>query len=74
LCGGVFPLGDRFIARGPRGTDRLLGAIGLIAGLAPAALLATGTLDLHVEGAVVVYAAHAFFAGLVGLRLLLERP
>jgi hypothetical protein len=68
---GAFALwGADLLLRGPRSIDRLLGLAGIAAGLAPAALLATGALDLHVEGAFIVYAGQALFTVLVGASLM----
>jgi hypothetical protein len=66
---GAFALWGADLALRGGGVDRLLGLAGLAAGLAPAALLANGALDLHVAGAFVVYAAQAAFTALVGLWL-----
>ena len=59
--------------RGPSMTDRLLGAAGLAAGIVPALMLATGVLDLHVQGAAIIYGAQAAFAALVGFWLVGRR-
>lgn len=58
--------GADLLWRGPRAA-RLLGGLGVVAGLAPAALLAAGILDMHVAGAFVIYAAQALFALLAGV-------
>jgi hypothetical protein len=49
---------------------RLLGGAGLIAGIGPAILLASGLVDMRVAGAFVIYAAHALWAAVVGFFLL----
>lgn len=51
----------------------VLGVAGLVAGLVPAALLASGTLSMNVSGAIVIYAAQAAFGLVVGVHLLLAR-
>jgi len=56
-----------------RGAARLLGVAGIFAGVIPAALLAAGVLDMHVAGAVVIYAAQAAFAAMTGLWLATAR-
>jgi hypothetical protein len=48
---------------------QLLGAAGIVAGLGPALLLASGLIDMRVAGAFAIYAAHAFWAALVGAML-----
>lgn len=60
--------GADLLVRG-RGVDRPLGAVGVAAGALPAALLAAGVLDMHVAGALVIYAAQTAFAALAGWRL-----
>lgn len=57
--------GCDMLARGPR----LVGAAGVIAGFVPTALLSIGALDMHVAGALIIYAAEAAFSLLVGLVL-----
>jgi hypothetical protein len=49
---------------------KAIGALGLLAGLVPAILLATGAINMHVAGAFAVYAAFAGWAALVGLHLI----
>jgi hypothetical protein len=49
---------------------KAIGGLGLVAGLVPAALLATGAINMHVAGAFAVYAAFAAWGVLVGLYLL----
>jgi hypothetical protein len=76
---GVYATGAAFILwgadllRGPAGETRAVGALGLLAGAVPAALLATGTIGMNVAGAFTVYAAHAAWAALVGLQLIRGR-
>lgn len=50
---------------------RLIGAVGLVAGAAPAVALAAGAIRLDLAGATIVYGAMAGWAALVGLDLLL---
>src|SRR3954468_3744120 len=49
---------------------KAIGALGLAAGLAPAVLLATAALDMHVAGAFLAYAAFAAWGVIVGVHLL----
>jgi len=72
---GVFAAGAAFILwsidllrRGGRAT-RLVGGAGLVAGAAPAILIAAGLLTMDVAGAAAVYAAHAAWSILVGVQL-----
>ncbi len=65
--------GFDLLARG-RGLARPLGLGGIVAGLAPAALLAAGVLDMHVAGAFAIYGAQSLFAALVGLYLATAKP
>lgn len=55
------------------GRSRWLGALGLVVGIGPAALLATGAIEMRVEGAFLIYSAHAIWAVLVGVALI-RRP
>ena len=55
--------------RRPGVEPRLIGALGLLAGAVPIALLAAGAIRMDVAGAFIVYAAHAAWAALVGLHL-----
>ena len=48
---------------------KIVGALGLAAGLVPAALLASGATDMHVAGAIFAYAALAAWAVVVGIHL-----
>ncbi|MEQ1930149.1 MAG: hypothetical protein ABL957_06395 [Parvularculaceae bacterium] len=72
-CAAAFSLWGVDLLVRARGADRLLGAAGLVSGLAPASLLAAGVLTMHVEGAFAVYAAHAAFSIMVGCSLLAAR-
>jgi len=49
---------------------KAIGGLGLLAGLAPATLLATGATDMHVAGAFMAYAAFALWGAVVGLHLM----
>jgi hypothetical protein len=49
---------------------KTVGVLGLLAGLVPAGLLATGTTDMHVAGAFAAYAAFAAWGVVVGQHLL----
>jgi hypothetical protein len=51
------------------GLARLLGTAGVIAGAAPAALLAGGVLDMKVAGAFLIYAGQAAFSAAAGIWL-----
>lgn len=46
------------------------GVVAVAAGIAPAALLASGMLDMHVAGANTVYAIEAAFGIFIGLRMI----
>ena len=48
---------------------KLAGGLGLLAGVVPAVLLATGVVRLDVAGAFVIYAAHVAWAALIGLLM-----
>lgn len=61
--------GADMLARGPR----LIGAAGIVAGALPAALLAAGVLDMHVAGALVIYAGQALFTMLAGIYLVTRK-
>lgn len=50
--------------------NRLTGAIGLLSGLLPAALLFAGAVVMNVRGASAAYAAHALWVALVGVQLI----
>jgi hypothetical protein len=50
--------------------ERVLGALGLLAGAVPAALLAAGAIRMNVAGATIVYGAQAVWTGLVGIYLI----
>lgn len=60
-----------FLRRGGAGA-RLVGAAGLVSGVAPAALLTSGAIRMNVGGALIVYAIHAAWAALVGVMLIRE--
>ncbi|MEZ5922284.1 MAG: hypothetical protein R3C60_13175 [Parvularculaceae bacterium] len=53
-----------------RGLGRLIGAAGIIAGTAPAFLLATGAIDMHVAGALIVYSTQAAFGVIISLWMM----
>jgi hypothetical protein len=55
--------------RRPGLEPKAIGGLGLLAGLGPALLLATGTTDMHVGGAFIAYAAFAAWAVIVGVHL-----
>ena len=58
-----------FIAKGP-GSVRAIGAVGIAAAIGPAAALASGSIAMNVEGAIIVYAAHAAFTTLAGIQMM----
>lgn len=72
---GVFATGAAYLLWGAdllgrRGWEaRAVGALGIAAGVVPAALLATGALRMDVSGALIVYLAHLGWAALVGVQL-----
>lgn len=58
-------------------TNRLLAALGLLAGAVPAALLVGGWIDMHLQAAILVYAGQVLWAALLGWLMLrggLEAP
>jgi hypothetical protein len=55
--------------RRPGLEPKAIGGLGLLAGLGPAILLATGLTDMHVGGAFIAYAAFAAWAVIVGVHL-----
>jgi hypothetical protein len=59
--------------RRPGLEPKAIGGIGLAAGLVPAALLATGAINMHVAGAFAAYAAFAVWGTLVGLHMIRAR-
>jgi hypothetical protein len=59
--------------RRPGLEPKAIGGLGLLAGLVPAILLATGGIDMHVAGAFVAYAAFAAWGMIVGLHLVRGR-
>lgn len=73
---GVFGTGAAFILWSldllteRRAPARLLGAAGMLAGIVPVVLLATGAIRMNVAGAFTVYAITAAWAAQVGLFLL----
>jgi hypothetical protein len=52
---------------------KVVGGLGLLAGLAPAGLLVTGATDMHVAGAFAAYAAFALWGTIVGLHIVRGR-
>lgn len=58
-----------FIGR-PGAEAEAIGGLGLLAGLVPAALLASGAIRMDVAGAFLAYAAFGAWAALVGLHLI----
>jgi hypothetical protein len=73
---GVYATGSAFILwsidllRRDAGWSRLIALAGIVAGVVPAALLASGAIRLNVGGAFIVYAIHAAWAALVGVMLI----
>jgi hypothetical protein len=65
----AFALWSIDFLRRPGLEPKAIGGLGLAAGLVPAALLATGTINMHVAGAFAVYAAFAAWGTLVGVHL-----
>jgi hypothetical protein len=51
-------------------TNRLLAALGLLAGGVPAVLLVGGWIDMHLQAAIIVYAGQVLWAALVGWLML----
>lgn len=48
---------------------KALGGLGVVAGALPAVLLATGTMTMHLHGAILIYAGQAAWMALAGLYL-----
>jgi hypothetical protein len=65
----AFALWSLDFLRRPGLEPRIIGALGLVAGLGPAILLGTGATDMHVGGAFIAYAAFALWGVIVGLHL-----
>jgi hypothetical protein len=65
----AFTLWSIDFLRRPGAEPKTIGALGLLAGLVPAGLLASGVTDMHVAGAFAAYAAFALWGALVGLHL-----
>ena len=55
--------------RRPGLEPRMIGGLGLLAGLVPAGLLAAGLTDMHLAGAFAAYAAFALWGAIVGVHL-----
>lgn len=78
--GAVYMTGAAFAAWGlslvlnGKGIDRLLGVAGVVAGVAPAAILAFNIVDMNVAGAFIIYTVHALFVIAVGLRMAMSNP
>lgn len=76
---GVFAVGIAFtlwaldFLRRPGLEAKAIGGLGLLAGLAPAALLGTGAIRMDVAGAGLAYAAFAAWAVIVGQHLIRGR-
>jgi len=70
---GAFVLWGAALVRHKAGRDRLLGAVCLAAGLLPGLALASGAVNLHVAGALLVYSAHWAASAAVGAWLLARR-
>jgi hypothetical protein len=66
----AFTLWSIDFLRRPGLEARAIGGLGLLAGLIPATLLATGATDMHVGGAFIAYAAFAAWGVVVGAHLL----
>lgn len=72
----VFAISAAFVLWGlslVRRGSPVVGAAGLAAGILPAALLATGALDMHVAGAAAIYAIQALFSFMIGVRMAARR-
>jgi hypothetical protein len=66
----AFTLWSIDFLRRPGLEAKAIGGLGLLAGLIPATLLATGATDMHVAGAFIAYAAFAAWGVVVGVHLL----
>lgn len=58
--------GADMLARRPR----TAGAFGIVAGVIPAGLLATGALDMRIAGAFIVYASISAFSVIIGIQMM----
>lgn len=67
--GAAFALWSYDFLRRAGPMNLLTGAIGLLSGLLPAAMLLAGALVMNVRGALVIYAVHALWVALVGVQL-----
>jgi len=76
---GVFATGAAFLLwsvdflEQPNLSSRLVGIAGILTAVLPATALAGGWLELNVQGALVIYAAYAVWAALVGIQLIRGR-
>lgn len=70
---GAFVLWGADLLRRGGPQDRWLGIAGLLAGAVPAALMASGLVNLHVAGALLVYSAQWAFSAGAGAWLLSRR-
>ena len=66
----AFTLWSIDFLRRPGLEAKAIGGLGLLAGLVPAILLATGAINMHVAGAFAAYAAFAAWGVLVGQHLM----
>ena len=76
---GVFATAAAFLfwsidfLRRPGFEPRAIGVLGLVTGLVPAGLLASGVTNMHLAGAFAAYAAFALWGTIVGFHLLRGR-
>ena len=66
--GAAFALWSLGLVRA-NGWPRAIGVLGLVAGAAPVALLASGAVRMNVTGAILVYSTHALWIAAAGLWL-----
>src|SRR3954447_22469262 len=69
----AFTLWSIDFLRRPGLEAKVIGGLGLLAGLVPAGLLVTGATDMHVAGAFAAYAAFALWGTIVGLHIVRGR-
>jgi hypothetical protein len=73
FTGVAFLLWSADLLRGGGRIERLLGGVGVIAGVLPIVLLGTGAIRMNIAGAFLVYAMQSGWAALVGLYLMRRR-
>lgn len=70
MTGAAYALWSIDLLRTSGSALRIVGAAGLLAGLLPAVLLASGAVRMDVSGAFLIYGVHAAWAALIGILML----